>query len=263
MSTNPEASPFAPLRFSRLKLMAKSPAHVRYALDQDLAGNNNWDDTPSRRLGRLAHSVFLGQPLPLVFPGDRRGKAWTEFKEAHAGEDIVKQEELDTATAMAEALDAHAEASELLRGIIEQTRYFFFGGRPCRATPDVYLKAKHLTDLKSTTDASPERFPWQALKLGYHGQLAFYLDALIALGEPEPERVAIVAVETKPPHVVNVFALLPEATEFGRRQYRGWLERFLVCEASNDWPGYIPGVLSAPEENVQLIGADGEVMDLD
>jgi hypothetical protein len=256
MSANPKPLAIAPLRYSRLKLMAKSPAHVRYALDQDLAGKDNWDDTPSRRLGRLAHAVFLGQPLPTVFPGDRRGKAWTEFKEAHAGEDIVKQEELDTAIAMALELSKHEEAAPLLKGEIERTIFFEIAGRPCRTTPDVHMVRRHVTDLKSTTDASPERFPWQALKLGYHGQIAMQVDGIIAAGMPEPERKAIVAVETKPPYVVNVFALTPDAIEFGRATYRGWFERFRVSEDSNCWPGYIPGVLDAPQERLDFEGPE-------
>lgn len=251
MSANPKPA-LAPLRYSRLKLMAKSPAHVRYALDQDLAGIDNWDDTPSRRMGRLAHAVFLAQPLPLVWPGDRRGKAWLDFKAEHAGQDIVKQEELDTAQAMAAALLSHDEARELLGGEIERTIFYEITGRPCRSTPDVHLIREHLTEYKTTTDASPQRFPWQALKLGYHGQVAMQLDAILAAGMPEPARKVIVAQESKPPFLVAVFELLPEAIEFGRRCYRGWFEQFMVCESANHWPGYGPGILDAPQEDFAL-----------
>jgi len=249
-----EAAPrvaLAPLRYSRLKLMAKSPAHCRFALDQDLAGVEDWDDTPSRRLGRLAHAVFLEQPLPVVFPGPRRaGKEWDAFKAANADREIVKQEELETALAMAAALRNHDEARELLRGgDIERTIFYELAGRACRSTPDVHWNGKHLTDLKSTTDASPERFPWQALKLGYHGQMAMQFDAILAVGMKMPARIAIVAVENRAPFVVNVFPLTPDAIEFGRRVYRSYFEQFLVCEQNNHWPGYAQGVLTAPPDS--------------
>lgn len=245
-----------PLRYSRLKLMGRSPAHCRYALDQDLAGVAGWDDTPARRLGRLAHAIFLGQPLPAVFTGARRaGKEWDAFLEANAGREVVKQDEFDQAQAMAASLSANDEARELLTGkYIEHTLYFDIAGRNCRATPDVFEPGKYLTDLKTTSDASPDRFPWQALKLGYHGQLTFYKDAVIAAGLPAPERLAIVAVESKPPHVTNVFQFTERAEDFGRRTWRLWFEQFMNCERSGAWPGYIQGVLDAPDEGIELEG---------
>lgn len=265
MSANPQPAPaLAPLRYSQITLMAKSPAHAKYALDQQAKGLDNWDDTPSKRMGRLAHSVFLGTELPAIFPGDRRGtKVWDAFVEANPGREIVKQDEFDVAQAMADALAAHEEAAYLLRGEREKTIFARIAGRECRSTPDVHLVREHATDLKSTTDASPDRFHWQAAKLGYFGQMAMQKDMVIAAGLPSPARLAIVAVENKAPYVVTVFELTPAAEEYGRRFYRLHLERLLVCEASNDWPGYGPGVLDAPLEDVELIGSDGEPLDVD
>jgi hypothetical protein len=252
----------APLRYSILKLMGRSPAHARYALDMAARGEEAWEPTPSMRLGSLAHKVFLKQPLPVVYPGPvRRGKEWEAFKSANADKEIVKQSELDAVVEIATALQAHAEARDLLTGTIEQTVLFDLGGRNCRATPDVFVPGAHLTDLKTTRDANPQWFPYQALKLGYHGQLSFYRDGLERAGFAPPKELRIVAIETAPPYAVCVFGVTPRAEDFGRRTYRAWFEQFLVCEASDDWPGYGPGVLDAPEEAVELTGFDEDESD--
>ena len=245
----------APLRFSILKKMALSPAHARHAMQFP-----DDRDTPAMRLGRLAHACFLGLNVPTVFPGERRGNVWKAFKAKHKGEDIVTEAEFETCSAMAAALHAHREARTLLMGKREQTILFDFAGRPCRATPDVFTTG-HLTDLKSTADASPHRFPYTAMRLGYHAQMAWYKDALIAAGFPAPGKLSLVAIETRPPYAVAVYAVTERAEDFGRRLYRTWIEEFLNCERSNDWPGYPPGVLDAPEDAVELVGADGEVIE--
>ena len=249
----------APLRFSILKLMGRSPAHARYALDMAAKGEEAWEQTPSMRTGGLVHKVFLGQPLPVVYPGPvRRGGEWEAFKSANAGREIVKQSELDAVVEIATALGAHAEARDLLTGTIEKTVLFELAGRTCRATPDAFLPGAHLTDLKTTRDANPRWFPYQAMKLAYHGQLAFYRDGLERAGFEPPKELRLIAIETAPPYAVCVYGVTPRAEEFGRRVYRAWFEQFMVCEASDDWPGYGPGVLDAPEEALEMAGLPEE-----
>jgi hypothetical protein len=245
-----------PLRFSVLKQISRSPAHARHAMTHEST------PTAAMRFGTLSHSIFLGKGLPVVYPGERRGKAWAEFKEANQSEDIVTQEEFDRASEMAVALHSHKEARNVLLGTREQTILFDFAGRPCRATPDVFAPGAHLTELKTTQDASPERFPYIAARLSYASQLTFYKDGIGLAGLKLPEALYIVAIETKPPFVVCVFSITERMEDFARRIYRTWLERFLVCEQSNEWPGYPMGQLDAPEDALQLIGADGEEMDV-
>lgn len=248
-------APLVPLRFSILKHVAQSPAHAKWAMDHERP------DTSAMRFGRLVHSCFLGSNVPTVYEGDRRGNKWKQFVADHPGEDIVKSDEFEQASQMAAALHAHKEARTLLMGKREQTILFDFAGRPCRVTPDAFT-AKHLTDLKSTGDAGPKRFPWHALRMGYHAQLAWAKDGLLAAGYPAPEELSLVAIETRPPYAVGVYVLTERAEDFGRRTYRMWLEEFLNCERSNHWPGYPFGTLDAPEDALELIGSDGEVMEV-
>lgn len=252
-----EDSRAIPLRYGVLKWMARSPAHAIHAL------YNPVPDTPYMRLGRLAHAIALGQPIGPVWTGDRRGKAWLEFKEAHCNEDIVTDSECETASAMAAALAAHDEAAELLSGERELPVLFTIGDRECITHPDVYARGQHLTELKTTQDASPERFPWHAIRMGYHGQVMWQAAGLAAAGLPVPDRKAIVAVETRPPFAVCCFVLTPRAEDFGTRTWRLWFERFINCEKSGAWPGYPAGLIDAPEEGAELIGADGEILEVD
>jgi hypothetical protein len=247
-----------PLRFSVLKQMCKSPAHAKFAMEHEAP------ETSAMRFGRLAHAIFLGgqagAATPVIYPGERRGKAWAEFKTEHDGADIVTSEEFDRVALMASELHKNTEARSLLMGSRERTVLFDYAGRACRATPDVWAMG-HLTELKTTQDASPLRFPYIATRLAYHSQLAFYHDGLELAGLGTPKTLAIVAIETKPPHAVAVFHLTDRAIDYGRRLYRTWMEQFLTCEKSDQWPGYGLGVLDAPEDAVSLIGADGEELE--
>ena len=246
-----------PLRFSILRKMSQSPAHARHAMQFP-----DDRDTPQMRFGRLAHACFLGKNVPTVFEGDRRGNKWRDFKEAHEGEDIVTEKEFAQASEMAAALHAHKEARKLLMGAREQTILFEFAGRQCRVTPDAF-SVKQLADLKTTTDASPRRFPFHAIRMGYHAQMAWTKDGLIAAGHPAPAEMSLVAIETRPPYAVGVYQMTARAEDFGRRLYRSWLEEFLNCERSGHWPGYPEGTLDAPEDSVELIDAFGDVLEVD
>lgn len=66
------------VHFSRLKLMALSPAHYLAAAERD-------EETPAKRMGTLVHARSLGGEL-VVYDGERTGNAWKHFKALAAGE---------------------------------------------------------------------------------------------------------------------------------------------------------------------------------
>jgi len=247
-----------PLRIGDLAWMLKSPAHCRHAIDHPSP------PTAAMRLGSMAHSIMLGKNVPVVYPGPvRRGKEYEKFKAAYPDEEVIYLEsEVTEAKAIARSLMDHGEAVKLLFGRREETILWEFNGRPCRGTPDSFnTKESILCDLKTTVDASQNRFPWQALKLGYHAKLMWYMDGLKAAGVAELQRAFIVAVENKPPYAVTTYELTERAMDFGRRLYSSWLQSFLVCEQSNEWPGYPLGVLDAPEDDFTLT-IDGEEVEV-
>lgn len=241
-----------PVHFSQLRHLAKSPAHYKAALDAPHV------DTPAFRLGRLVHTLVLGGPEVVVWDGgQRRGKEWAEFQKTHDGLEIVTADEMETAQGMADSVLGCGDARDLLAGEHERIFNWSIGGRECAGRLDV-LGPDFITELKTTTDAEPERFGRTATRLGYHAQLTWYLDGATAAGIGEPYRAYVIAIEKAPPYVVTPLELTPRALDMGRRTYRLWFERLLVCEASDAWPGYVQGIypLDVPDDLNLII--DGE-----
>ena len=228
-----------PVHFTTLKHIARSPAHYRAAL---LAKK----DTPAMKLGRLVHTVVLGGPPSAVWDGERRGKAWLEFKAAHEGREIVTVGEVERATEIANAVGADPVARRYLAGQTERAVEWSMFGRRC-ATHGIDILGDRsedfIADLKTSTTTEPRTFARQCLRLGYHSQLATYLEAAASIGEPR-RRAIIVGVEVTAPFAVTVFEVGPAALEEGRKLHRLWMERLIACEAADAWPAYAQDVLS-------------------
>lgn len=238
------------IHFSQLRSMAKSPAHYK-ALE-----TRPREDSLAMRIGRTIHAMVLGGDF-IVYEGTRRGTEWTAFESANVGREIITGSEAAASREVADAVLSHPRAAELLAGQHEFCLSWKLARRACAGHLDV-LGSNFITDLKTTTNAEPGWFARHALQMGYAAQMAWYLDGVVAAGLPAPENVYVVAVETKYPYVISTFELTPRALEMGRKQYRLWFERVLICEASDYWPGYIEGTapLDAPDDNTLWI--DGE-----
>jgi hypothetical protein len=235
-----------PLRFSYLKQMARSAAHCLHAM------RNEYEPTLAMKLGSAAHSLLLGGQRLAVYPGKtRRGKEWDAFVADNTDALIVSSREMRTAQNIDAAVRADPVASRVLfqPGMVyEQTIHWNWKGRSFRSTPDA-RGMSHLVDLKTTRDASLERFKWDAIKSAYHAQLYSYAKAMEEVNGFAPTRVYIVAVESKPPHLCSVHELTPRALEHGGRLMNEWLDALLACETSGVWPGYAS---SAVELDVPL-----------
>lgn len=236
------------LHFSTLKLMAKSPAHLRHAVE------TGWKPTRSMNVGTIAHAILLGGDL-VVFDGRRQGKKWEEFEAAHDDQTIVTRTEYDQADAMAASVARHHIASRLLIGDHERPWVATMYGRKCAGRIDV--AGPHTVELKTTNDAEPGRFQRQCLRMAYHAQLAWYQDARRALGEA-PGEAYIIGVESKAPYPVTVLHLTERALLEGRKLTRLWLERLAACEAADEWPGYVQSVVELDIVEDAGLVIDGE-----
>ncbi len=242
-----------PVRFSRLKNIGRSPAHYLYSIRYETP------DSATMRQGRLVHAMLLGGLDGWVsYPGERRGKDWTAFKEAHVGVEVTTDKEWSVASEIAAAVLADSEAMGHLDGEHEVPLEFDYDGRACTARLDV-LKPNGVTELKVTGNGHPDAFFRTAMKLAYPSQVDWYMRAAEQVrGNPMPYG-HIVQVESKPPYNVSCLRLTANALEYGRKVWVGWFEQLRNCEDSGVFPGYTIGTQDFDVQNdVELTYADAE-----
>lgn len=290
-----------PVYFSELKRMALSPAHVLAALQEPgtdtpamrlgrtvhalvLGGQFIvYDGERTGNKWRAFQALASGEAVT-IYPGARTGKAWKEFREAHDGEtiftadehdaaiealgtqttgpgiDIVSASELETARRAADSVLAHPRAVELLAGRHEVPLEWRVGDRLCATRGVDVIGERWVTELKTSATTAPWRFPGLAIRMHYHVQIAWYAEAL-----RQHRHVVdcgyIVGVETFAPFAVTTFEISTRAMVEGGKLWRLWLERLLVCEASDEWPAYsqcdVP--IDLPEDEAELtFGEEGE-----
>jgi hypothetical protein len=239
-----------PVRFSRLKLIGKSPAHYFAAVDEQ---------TSAKNVGSALHAQILGGARVTFYPeltaagksAPRNGAKWEAFQADNAGAIILSRSEYETASRMADSVRAVPHAMEMLAGVREETLIYKWRGRDCRATPDVRAPdATWITELKSSVTSHPGRFVGQLLRFAYHGQLAWYRRAVMLSCKSKPLAAYVVAVESTPPFPVTVMRLTDRALDQGERLCTSWMETLLNCEASNFWPPYAQSIvpLDVPDD---------------
>lgn len=278
------------LNWSRLKVLDRSPLHYRHAL------HNPRSDTPSLSLGRAFHAALLEPDRysaeHRVWPGKRaghvwdavqanlsgdavffadvaarRGKAWTEAKDAAPDgaviligmeaveylaivEDLpsdvvwLTEGEADTVAAMVKGAMAHPVVAGVMAydGVPEASYYWMERGRPMKARADwvvVMADRVMLYDLKSSRDIEPRAFGSSAARFGYHGQLAHYAAGLQAVYSL-PVECAIIAVDSNAPHDAAVYYIDDLAMDAGHQMRERLLNELEDCEAAGEWPGQVP-----------------------
>lgn len=235
------------VRWSRLKEMRTSPLQYKHACERE--------DTPpaaAMLVGLAAHAWLLEpddfERLYICYPKQRRGKAWEAFREDHADKYILNDSEWKRALGTAMAVIQHPIASRYLSGGVQEHTITWTDPETeidCKARVD--HAGSHLVDVKTTGVIQPERFYSHAARLGYHGQLAFYLDGLRANGFEVDVEPILIAAQSEPPHDVVVYKMPPMVVNAGRRLYRQLLQRVAACRAAGEWPG-----IATEEQDLQL-----------
>lgn len=232
--------------WSRIKVLDVSPMQYRHELQ------NPPEEIGYFRVGRAIHGFILEQDtfkdrFVCYKGGVRRGKEWEAFKAQHAGRTHLNLDEWTRAIGAATALLAHPVASGyLMTGLREQALTWDDEetNLPCKGRVDHC--GTHLVDIKSTATIDRRLFAAACARLGYHAQLAFYLDGLRANGvavHPEP---ILIAVQSEAPHDVVTYRLPDHVVQAGREKYRRLLRLLRECLETDTWPGI------APEEEVAL-----------
>lgn len=227
-----------PVRISRLKLIAQSPAHFHCQEEED---DSEQSETAAMEKGKFAHKHIL-QGVELAVSPCRRDSRMKQYQEfladaENTGKLIVTKRQEKQLRGMKAAVLADQIAPALLQGAIEQTMLWSWMGRPCRGTPDV-LAPEFVTELKTTRCAEPKWFQREADRRSYHTQLAWYEHGAMTVHGGLFRRLWIVAVESAPPYAVTCHEMEEERWQDAKKCIRLWFERLLQCEAANHWPAY-------------------------
>ena len=223
------------LNFSHLKRIAKSPLDFK---------ENVQLSTRPLGLGQHIHTAGL-EPAEFAkrfipFAGDRRTKAYKEFKAAHEGMTILSASDWDTCTGIADSIHRHPVAAGYLsKGKAEQTIFWEHElGFQCKSRLD-WLSDDLVLDLKSAVDITHDGFARACVKYSYHAQLAWYASAAKSV-DGKDRKCVLLAVEKTPPFDVAPYVLPAEAIEAGRKLYTDWLLMVRKCQSSGTWPGVAP-----------------------
>lgn len=258
-----------PVRFHHLRAIGQSPAHAYHAFQSDddssIAKRFNVV-SKAKGIGAGVHALLFGQPIATwsqrtkggkLSPRSKTNGVWQAFCAEHRGASIMSEPERATADRVVAAIRANRDAASLLaaRGlkVEQQIANWTQLGRARRSTPDMWtlddvgLDGKpggFVAELKTTRCAAPGVFWRDVKRYAYHAQLADQRAAIAATAGRAPRETYIVAVESSPPHVVQVYRLPWQLLEDGEQLCSIWLDRLLVVEAAGQWStGYAPGVV--------------------
>lgn len=238
------------LGHSALVEILKSPKHYYHRI------SNPHVPTASLEFGTALHAALL-EPQRfaetyIVSPKfDRRtkeGKAdAAAWEEANKGSVSVDEAELKKLQGMQKAVFEHSGAKKLLSKCYVEMSYFWTDedtGFQCRVRPDVLALDDQgdviaAIDVKSTSNASKEKFRKSVMDYGYDLNAAFYSDAIErAIGRRVP--YYFLAVESAEPYGVALYKAGQSMLDVGRDKYRSALQLLQWCRENDRWPSYQP-----------------------
>ena len=171
------------------------------------------------------------------------------FERDNEGKIVLTLEEYQDALNCVQALNNHAEFATIMAQPkrVEVPFEFDLFGHRFKAKPDAIIDSmKLIVDIKTTDDASPDRWQWSAVDYGYHRQ-AFIYRAAIELSHANKKPVKesyrfIFAVVEKPkpstrgiPPTVALYELDKETMEMAAQDTWRLVQDYETRLATNDW----------------------------
>jgi hypothetical protein len=231
-------------------LLTQSPLHGWIASRRL---NPNWEPVNKKTfdIGRAAHRQVLGKggdwiqiPAEILASNGaantKEAKAFVEDARAR-GLTPIKADEAMQMKAMALKVTARlTQMGIVLNPTYSETAAFAqIEGVWCRCLVDNAPNTGRgpLYDLKTTTDANPDKITRAIMEYGYDIQAQHYREVWkAATGEDRPFR--FIFVEKEPPHEICVVELSGEDLMMAEKRIRRAREIFRDCLETNDWPGY-------------------------
>lgn len=223
---------------SGLKHLLRSPAHFQAYLESPDEGKPN--------IGTALHCAVLEpdvfEATYTVFKGRRGTKIFDAFVEENKGKIILNEQEWIKVHGMLRAIMTHKEFPlwKALQTAKREMSVFWTDeetGIQCRVRFDALCAPFANFDLKTTTDARPEYFIKQAVRLDYDLQAAMYTEAAHRYtGEVIP--FIFVAVEEDAPNGLWMLPAGQSMIDNGWKKFRRALDIYKRCQESGQWPGY-------------------------
>ena len=208
------------------------------------------EETDAMRFGTALHAAVLepdrfAAEYEIAPDVDRRTKAGKETWEAAqaGGKILLKADQMQAVGRMRDnILDLHAVQVLLSSGEAEVSMFAHLADfHPLRGKcrPDwLNTEQSAILDLKTTTDARPQKFNNAVFEFHYEMQVAYYSHIYNLRTGDTLRAFVFVAVEKTPPYAAAAYVLDAPAIEYGGVECRRALDIFQRCFANDDWPGY-------------------------
>lgn len=227
-------------------LYNRSPFHYRFGVTKE---------TEAMTRGSAIHAAVLE---PLYFdklymrgPVDRRGNKWKDAQvEAQAqNRTVLIEREYDAALRLRDVMqrDPRVRLFTDGRAMIEPSGFWTdpATGIRCRCRPDAYHGPSGLiADLKTTTNAAPDKWLKRVVDNGYYVQDAMVRDGWIASGGGPVNGFLFITVEVDEPHAAQIYELAPPAVDLGRKIVARGLALYKQCLEADHWPAFGDSVIT-------------------
>lgn len=242
---------------SGLSLLARSPAHFKYAPPME--------QTQAMMFGSAVHAALLEPDLyeskyvRLKDVKDRRAAEYKAAVEVHGAEFVLMPSDVNKIDALMASIESQPTVRSALRSEGWRELSFFAvdpeTAAPVRCRFDLLTKSGLSIDLKTTRDARPTEFSKSVFNYRYHVQEVFYRHVFKCATGEDLFGFKFAAVESEPPHAAKLYTLDATTVMDGYTEFRRLLDLYASCESSGQWPMYgdEEEVISLPDWRLRQI----------
>lgn len=181
-------------------------------------------------------------------------KQWRNDMEAN-GFSVIKQSELDLATAQLAAVMSHPQAAKLINGSQKQvafrhdTKYPFGAKGLIDILPEDQSCLCDIKRIRSSAFESTRSMQRYMFEFDFHIQAGSYCEGFSLVTGNDMTKFKFIAVSDAKPFRVAVIDLPFRTIMLGADQYRAGMARFAECLKQNHWPSIWDGEveLDVPE----------------
>lgn len=230
-------------RFSRLRLMLRSPLHYHANVPEE---SSTLDESSALHAAILEPDTFDAQFIVKPEGYDGRKSEWKSWKENEAaGRELLDADFPDMADAIRLCLALHPVVDAIMQADRKHTECSLhwidkLTSEPMKVRLDMlsmYERQGCIVNFKFVRFAARHSFNMLRAKLHYHMQAAISLDGANAIA-PANRRYVWIACEKSPPYGVATYEATEPMLMAGRSLYINCIKRVQACRKANHWPGY-------------------------